>query len=100
MDCLNFSGEGKDRSRSGRYVVFWDAQMTCITFMIVLIPLRRDRDYERNKDRYGVEKEGYIPKVKLDYVDEHGRQMTPKEVFIKVFAKFTLLNHQECLLYS
>lgn len=41
---------------------------------------RRDRDYERSKDRYGVEKEGYVPKVKLDYVDEHGRQMTPKEV--------------------
>jgi hypothetical protein len=40
----------------------------------------RERDYDRDKDRYRVEKEGYKPNVRLDYVDEHGRQMTPKEV--------------------
>ncbi|KXJ28213.1 U4/U6.U5 tri-snRNP-associated protein 1 [Exaiptasia diaphana] len=65
IDEEKMSGEGKDRSRSGR-----------------------DRDYERNKDRYGVEKEGYIPKVKLDYVDEHGRQMTPKEAFRYLSHRF------------
>lgn len=50
--------------------------------VIVFLPIVycRDRDYERDKDRYRVEKEGYVPTIKLDYVDEHGRQMTPKEV--------------------
>lgn len=46
----------------------------------------RERDYDRDKDRYRVEKEGYVPKVKIDYVDEHGRQMTPKEVTFILFS--------------
>ena len=40
----------------------------------------RDRDRERYNPNAFKEKVGYKPDVKLEYVDEQGRQMNPKEV--------------------
>lgn len=40
----------------------------------------RDRDRERYNPNSFKEKVGYKPDVKLEYVDEQGRQMNPKEV--------------------
>jgi len=34
------------------------------------------------------EKDGYRPEVKLEYVDEHGRTMTPKEAFRYLSHRF------------
>ena len=40
----------------------------------------RDRDRERYNPNAFKEKVDYKPDVKLEYVDEQGRQMNPKEV--------------------
>ncbi|XP_031562153.1 U4/U6.U5 tri-snRNP-associated protein 1-like [Actinia tenebrosa] len=69
IDEDKMRGDDKDRSRSGR-------------------DRERDRDYDRDRDRYRVEKDGYKPNIKLDYVDEHGRQMTPKEAFRYLSHRF------------
>ena len=34
------------------------------------------------------EKEGYKPEIKLEYVDEHGRTMAPKEAFRYLSHRF------------
>ncbi|EDO37415.1 predicted protein [Nematostella vectensis] len=67
IDEEKMRGDDKDRSRGGR-------------------------DYDRDRDRYGGgsrgEKEGYKPNVKLEYVDEKGRTLTPKEAFRYLSHKF------------
>ncbi|XP_028392981.1 U4/U6.U5 tri-snRNP-associated protein 1-like [Dendronephthya gigantea] len=48
----------------------------------------RDRDRERYNPNSFKEKVGYKPDVKLEYVDEQGRQMNPKEAFRYLSHKF------------
>lgn len=54
----------------------------------------RGRDRDRDRDRYNPnafkEKSGYKPDVKLEYVDEHGRQMNPKEVYYIIILSFII----------
>ncbi|CAB4014383.1 U4 tri-snRNP-associated 1-like [Paramuricea clavata] len=48
----------------------------------------RDRDRERYNPNAFKEKAGYKPDVKLEYVDEQGRHMNPKEAFRYLSHKF------------
>ena len=70
------------------YVQYSTVQILCR--MIHFSFSYRGRDRDRDRDRYNPnafkEKSGYKPDVKLEYVDEHGRQMNPKEVFILLFC--------------
>ena len=48
----------------------------------------RDRDYNRGPSTPFQEKSGYIPNVKLEYVDDSGRLMNEKEAFRHLSHKF------------
>lgn len=48
----------------------------------------RDRDRERYNPNAFKEKAGYKPDVKLEYVDEQGRHMNPKEVNFLLLETF------------
>jgi len=54
-----------------------------------------DEKYSRKRDRYSggmtmdfKEMEGYKPDVKLEYVDDHGRPIPPKEAFRALSHRF------------
>src|SRR5277367_1829265 len=54
-----------------------------------------DEKYSRKRDRYSggmtmdfKEKEGYKPDIKLEYVDDHGRVIPPKEAFRALSHRF------------
>jgi U4/U6.U5 tri-snRNP-associated protein 1 len=55
-----------------------------------------DEKYNRKRDRYSgsgmtldfKEKEGYKPDIKLEYVDDHGRTIPPKEAFRALSHRF------------
>lgn len=51
----------------------------------------RERDRDRDRDRYGgssKNKQEYKPDVKLEYYDDNGRSLTPKEAFRYLSHKF------------
>lgn len=52
---------------------------------------RPSRDFDRDRDRYGgssKSKQEYKPDVKLEYYDDNGRSLTPKEAFRYLSHKF------------